>query len=238
VGRGRLFVGTSGFAYKEWVGDFYPPGTKSADFLSCYAERLPSVEINYSFQRLPSPAALAQWCERTPEDFVFALKAHRRITHMGRLDGVDETLRWFLDGVGALGSRLGPVLFQCPPTLRYRPELLDGFLAGLPPGRRYAMEFRHESWEVEEVRDRLAGAGVAWCVADTDERAASFIRTAPDFAYLRLRRTAYDEAALAGWGRTIGTALDNGTDVYAYLKHEESAAGARWAETLRSLAGG
>lgn len=231
-------MGTSGFAYKEWVGDFYPTGTRSADFLSRYAERLPSVEINYSFQRLPSPAALAQWCERTPEDFVFALKAHRRITHTARLDGVDESVRWFLDGIGALGTRLGPVLFQLPPTLGHRPELLDGFLALLPPERRFAMEFRHQSWEVEEVRDRLAGAGVAWCVADTDERAASFVRTAPDFAYLRLRRTAYDEETLAGWGKAIGTALDEGTDVYAYLKHEESAAGARWAEALRSLAGG
>jgi uncharacterized protein YecE (DUF72 family) len=235
VGRGRLFVGTSGFAYKEWVGDFYPPGTKSADYLACYAERLSSVEINYSFQRLPSPATLAQWCEHTPEGFVFSLKAHRRITHMARLNGVDEAVRSFLDGVAALGDRLGPVLFQCPPNLRYQPELLDSFLAALPPGRRYAMEFRHESWEVEEVRQRLAGAGVAWCVADTDEKAATFVRTAPTFAYMRLRRTAYDEESLAGWGKTIGTALEAGTDVYAYLKHEESAAGARWAEQLRSL---
>jgi uncharacterized protein YecE (DUF72 family) len=236
--RGRLYVGTSGFAYKEWVGEFYPPGTKSADFLSRYAERLPSVEINYSFQRLPSPDTLAQWCERTPEDFVFALKAHRRITHMARLNGVDESLRWFLDGVGPLGHRLGPVLFQCPPTLQYQPELLDGFLALLPPGGRYAMEFRHPSWESDEVRERLAGAGVAWCVADTDEQAATFIRTAPTFAYLRLRRTAYDDKALAAWGEAVGAALEEGTDVYAYLKHEDSAAGAHWAEALRSLSGG
>jgi uncharacterized protein YecE (DUF72 family) len=157
---------------------------------------------------------------------------------MRRLNGVGEALRSFLDEVSALGDRLGPVLFQCPPNLRYQPELLDSFLADLPPGRRYAMEFRHESWEAGEVRDRLAGAGVAWCVADTDERAATFVTTAPDFAYLRLRRTAYDEEALAGWGKTIDTALEAGTDVYAYLKHEESAAGARWAAELRSLAGG
>ena len=235
MGRGRLYVGTSGFAYKEWVGDFYPVGTKSADYLSRYAERLPSVEINYSFQRLPSPAALAQWVERTPEHFVFALKAHRRITHTARLGGAGESVRWFLDGVAALGPRLGPVLFQCPPTLRYSAELLDGFLGHLPAGRRYAMEFRHESWAVAEVRQRLAVAGVSWCVADTDEQAASFTRTAPDFAYLRLRRTDYSEKDLAGWGEAIGSALEEGTDVYAYLKHEDSAAGPRWAEALRSL---
>jgi uncharacterized protein YecE (DUF72 family) len=238
MGGGRLFVGTSGFAYKEWVGEFYPPGTKSADYLARYAERLPSVEINYTFQRLPTPATLAQWCERTPENFVFSLKAHRRITHMARLSGVEEGLRSFLDGVAPLGERLGPVLFQCPPTLSYRPEVLESFLAALPPGRRYAMEFRHQSWEMDDVRERLAASGVAWCVADTDERAAPFVITAPDFAYLRLRRTEYHEKALAGWGKTIATALEAGKDVYAYLKHEESAAGARWAQQLRSLAEG
>jgi uncharacterized protein YecE (DUF72 family) len=238
MGRGRLFVGTSGFAYKEWVGEFYPPGTKSVDYLARYAERLPSVEINYTFQRLPTPTTLAGWRDRTPENFVFSLKAHRRITHMSRLDGVEEGLRSFLDGVAALGQQMGPILFQCPPNLAYRPELLDSFLAVLPPGRRYAMEFRHDSWDVEDARHRLAGAGVAWCVADTDDKAAPFVTTAPDFAYLRLRRTHYDEKALAGWGRTIAAALAAGTDVYAYLKHEESAAGARWAQDLRSLAGG
>lgn len=232
-----MFVGTSGFAYKEWVGPFYPPGTKASGMLPHYAGEFNSVEVNYTFRRLPSASAVAGWAAQTPEDFVFALKANQRITHHARLSGVAEPLRLFLEAVTPLAGRLGPILFQCSPTLRYDPRVLDAFLIDLGRcgGGRYAMEFRHPSFDCDEVRQKLAGAEVALCVADTEETPARFVRTA-GFAYLRLRRGEYDEAAISRWAHTLGEALDEETDVYVYLKHEDSAAGPANAALLRALA--
>ena len=235
--RGRLYVGTSGFAYKEWIGPFYPPGTKSAAMLRHYAGELPSVEVNYTFRRLPAASTLTGWREQTPDGFVFAVKANQGITHHARLVDVDERLTRFLTAVEPLGDRLGAVLFQCPPNLPYDPDVLDAFLARLPAARRFAMEFRHPSFDSGEVREKLAGAGVAWCVADTEERPGTFVRTAPGFAYVRLRRGGYDEAGIATWAEPVGAALDDGADVYVYLKHEDSATGPRDAAALRQHVG-
>lgn len=240
MARGRLFVGTSGFAYREWVGPFYPPGTKSTRMLGYYAGEFRSVEVNYTFRRTPTPSTLAGWKAQTPEGFVFALKANQGITHFARLVDAGERLERFLQSVVPLGERLGPVLFQCPPNLPYDPDVLDGFLADLArlgAGRRYAMEFRHPSFDTDGVREKLAASGVAWCAADTEESPARFVRTASDFAYLRLRREGYEEKALAGWGEAIGEALEQGIDVYAYLKHEDSASGPRDAALLRATSG-
>ena len=238
--RGRLYTGTSGFAYKEWIGPFYPPGTKSAGMLAHYAGRFESVEINYTFRRLPAATTLANWRDQTPDGFVFALKANQGITHHARLVDVDERLSRFLEAIAPLGPRLGPILFQCPPNLRYDPDVLAAFLdrLGRAPGdRRFAMEFRHPSFDDDEVRGRLRDAGVAWCVADTEEAPATFVRTAPDFAYVRLRRGGYDEDGITRWAESIGTALADGADVYAYLKHEDSATGPRDAAALRARVG-
>lgn len=240
---GRLYVGTSGFAYPEWVGPFYPPGTRRAGMLRHYATRFPTVEVNYTFRRLPAPTTLAGWREQTPEGFAFGLKANQGITHHARLVDVDERLSRFLGAVAPLAERLGPILFQCPPNLRYDPGVLDAFLSRLSAaagngasGRlRFAMEFRHPSFDTDEVRGKLDGAGVAWCAADTEETPASFVRTAPAFAYLRLRRGGYDAAGLARWAEGIVPALAGGTDVYAYFKHEDSATGPRDAEALQAL---
>src|SRR5438105_7376672 len=143
---GRLYLGTSGFAYKEWKGPFYPSDLKDPDMLPFYATRFPSVEINYSFRRHPAEKTLTTWRERTPDGFLFALKAHQRITHTHRLKDADESLKYFLDGLGALGPRLGPILFQCPPSLKFDRERIEAFVGALPPGGRYAFEFRHDSW--------------------------------------------------------------------------------------------
>ena len=236
--RGRLLVGTSGFAYKEWVGPFYPAGTKAGGMLPYYAGVLPSVEINYTFRRAPTASMVEGWVATTPEGFSFACKAPMGVTHFARLAGplAEERLTTFLDVMALLGPRLGPILVQCPPNLRYDPAVLDGFLA-LLAGRpqRFAMEFRHQSFDTDEVRDKLAAAGVAWCVADTEERAGRFVLTAPGFAYLRLRRAGYDPAALARWAKAFGPALEAGADVYCYLKHEEAGGGALDAVALRSL---
>jgi len=145
--RGRLYAGTSGFAYKTWKPGFYPEKLKSKDMLRYYAERLPSVEINNTFYRMPSEKLLADWCAETPESFLFTLKGPQRITHMARLRDVGDPLAHFLKTARTLGPRLGCILFQCPPYLRYDAALLDAFLAELPEdGMRFAMEFRHPSW--------------------------------------------------------------------------------------------
>lgn len=214
---GTLYVGTSGFAYKDWKGSFYPSDLKDADMLSHYARRLSSVEINYTFRRLPEESTLTRWREQTPDEFRLALKASQRITHWARLAGADEAVSTFLDRAKVLGERLGPILFQCPPTLRYDGGLIEAFLAYLPPTFRYAMEFRHPSWE--EARHLLSEQGVAWCTAETDENEPGTFSPHP-FGYLRLRKDEYDDAELGAWARRIRTALDDGRDVYCYIKHE------------------
>ena len=247
MAAGRFFVGTSGFAYKEWVGPFYPPGTKGPDMLGYYAGRFRSVEVNYTFRRSPTASMLEGWSAAVgpgegADGFVFALKANQGITHFARLKDTGERLGRFLEAVAPLGPRLGPVLFQCPPNLKYDPDVLDGFLAdlaaaGSPVRPRYAMEFRHPSFDTAEVREKLAAAGVAVCVADTDAQPARFVRTG-DFAYVRLRGTGYDAETLEGWGTSFRSALEEGIDVYCYLKHEDSAAGPRDAAILKRMAEG
>ena len=231
-------MGTSGFAYKEWIGPFYPEGTKSAAMLGYYAGQFNSVEVNYTFRRNPTASMMEGWSKTTPEDFVFTLKANQGITHFARLKDTGERLGRFLEAVTPLGPRLGPILFQCPPNMKYDAGVLDGFLADLaaaPGSHRYAMEFRHPSFDTDEVRAKLGAARLALCVADTEDAPATFRRTG-DFAYVRLRGTGYDEKALEGWGASFRSALEEGVDVYAYLKHEDSATGPRDAAILKRIA--
>ena len=248
MGTGRFFVGTSGFAYKEWIGPFYPPGTKSAAMLGHYATVFNSVEINYTFRRSPTASMMDGWSKATDEGFVFALKANQGITHFARLKNTRERLGTFLEAVAPLGPRIGPVLFQCPPNMKYDPEVLDGFLADLAATageHRFVMEFRHPSFDNDEVREKLTVAGVALCVShspsgDTpeppgDELPAKFACTG-GFAYVRLRGTGYDEKTLENWGESFRSALADGTDVYCYLKHEESASGPSDAAILKRMA--
>jgi uncharacterized protein YecE (DUF72 family) len=243
MATGRLFVGTSGFAYKEWIGPFYPPGTKSAAMLGYYAGTFNSVEVNYTFRRSPTASMMDGWSKATDERFVFALKANQGITHFARLKNTGERLGTFLEAVAPLGPRLGPVLFQCPPNMKYDPEVLDGFLADLAAlnpnhlvgEHRFVMEFRHPSFDSDEVREKLGAAGVALCVSDTEEHPGRFAHTGR-FAYVRLRGTGYDEKTLEGWGASFRSALAEGTDVYCYLKHEESASGPSDAAILKRMA--
>ncbi len=234
---GTLFLGTSGFAYKEWKHDvFYPEGLKDREMLSYYASRFPSVEINYTFRRLPTEKTLSNWRDLTPEDFRFTLKANQRITHVRRLADADEDVRDFLERCRVLGDRLGAILYQCPPSLRYARGLIEAFVGYLPPRPRAAMEFRHPSWR--EARDLLLEQGVAWCVAETDEQDPG-----PDdlswepFGFLRLRKTGYADRELAAWAERIGPALEAGHDVFCYFKHEDEGASPRMAERLRGILG-
>lgn len=196
--------------------------------------------MNYTFNHLPTAKNIADWTAATPAGFVFALKASQRITHVDRLRHPADTLPLFWDRVAPLGARLGPVLFQTPPWLRRDPDLLAGFIAELPAGRRCAVEFRHPSWYTEDVYDILRSRGVALCHAD-GERAPSPLATAAvsaDFAYLRLRdRRGYDDRAVAVWAARCAELLAAGRDVYAYLRHDDDGsngvAAERLAERLR-----
>jgi uncharacterized protein YecE (DUF72 family) len=234
---GSFYLGTSGFSYDEWRhGVFYPEGLKNREMLSYYSSQLSSVEINYTFRRYPTEKSLTTWREQAKPGFVFTLKANQRITHFKRLEDTDDDVRAFLDVAKALGDRLGCVLFQCPPSLQYRRELIEAFVGYLPPPGagvpRFAMEFRHPSWT--EARDLLLSQGVAWCVAETDDEDPG-----PDdlswepAGYLRLRKTEYTDDELTAWAARIQPALAAGSDVFCYFKHEDEGASPKMAKRLR-----
>jgi uncharacterized protein YecE (DUF72 family) len=234
----RLRAGTSGYSYAPWRGPFYPPDLPPAEMLRFYASRFPTVEVNNTFYRMPTEELLARWAGQTPEGFVFVLKAPQRITHRMRLRDPGEALARFFGAAAALGPRLGPVLFQLPPTFRKDLERLRAFLAAVPPGRRVSLEFRHESWWDENVLLALREQGAALCLADVDEegRSAPLVATA-DWGYLRLRRAGYDEAALSAWARRVrGLPW---TEAFVFFKHEDEgrapALAARFAEVFTAL---
>lgn len=184
----KLLAGTSGYGFREWVGSFYPKGTKPVDYLGHYASVFRTVEINYTFRRFPNPALAAKWRDATPAGFRFAVKAHQSITHRARLADTETSVVDFVKALEPLGERLGPVLFQCPPWFRRNDDRLSRFLTGLPAGRRYALEFRHASWHCGTVRSlcREAGAALVAGVGYLDEEIRVPVTT--DFAYIRLRR--------------------------------------------------
>jgi uncharacterized protein YecE (DUF72 family) len=233
---GSLYLGTSGFSFDGWKhGVFYPEGLKNREMLSYYSSQLSSVEINYTFRRFPTEKSLTAWREEAQPGFVFTLKANQRITHFKRLKDADDDVRDFLDRAKTLGDRLGCVLFQCPPSLKYDQALIEAFVGYLPPAPpRIAMEFRHPSWS--EARDLLLSQGVAWCVAETDEHdpMPEDLRWEPP-GYLRLRTTEYADDELKGWAARIGEALDAGGDVYCYFKHEEDGFGPKMAKRLEGI---
>ncbi|MBI4514175.1 MAG: DUF72 domain-containing protein [Gemmatimonadetes bacterium] len=219
--NGTLRVGTSGYAYPQWKGAFYPRDLPASDFLRFYAERLSSVELNNTFYRFPAEALLDGWRASTPDGFCFAVKAHQKITHQGRLKGVEEFTRDFVERCTVLGQKLGPILFQLPPYLRRDDERLAGFLASSPRGFRYTVEFRHESWFDEPIFQRLREANVALCIAEMEEGAAPPRMATADFCYLRLRKEAYEPRELREWRAWIDEQLSGGRDIFAYLKHDE-----------------
>jgi uncharacterized protein YecE (DUF72 family) len=233
---GTFFAGTSGWAYAPWKGRFYPARIRPAEMLPWYATQFRSVEVNYTFRTVPPRETLAAWRDAVPERFVFALKAPQRITHFQRLSRSAATTKSFLRAVSALGERRGPVLFQCPPNFKADLPRLRRFLKSLPEDVPAAFEFRHESWAA--ARPLLAEHRRAWCEADDDERPVAAkdarLEDAP-FAYVRLRRESYSAADLRAWAKRFRAALASGRDVYCYLKHEDTAKGARWALELQRL---
>jgi uncharacterized protein YecE (DUF72 family) len=234
-----LYAGTSGFSYAEWKGSFYPEDLPASKFLAYYAERLPAVEINNTFYRMPKASMLEGWRDSVGDDFRFVLKVSQRITHRQRLVDCADSVRYLLDASSALGPKRGPFLVQLPPFLRKDAERLRAFLAEWPRDAPAAFEFRHASWFDEEVLGVLRDAGMALCVADTDdaaegagERASPVERTA-SWGYFRLRRQDYDDGALRTWCERI-RALEL-ESAYVFFKHEDEATGPRLARRFAEL---
>ncbi len=227
-------IGTSGYNYPEWRGSFYPEKFATSKMLAYYAARFSTVEINYTFYRMPNAKTIAGWDAETPAGFCFALKAPKRITHDARLKDVDEALRYFLDTARQLGPKLGPILFQLPPNFKKDLPRLDDLLARLPAGLRYAFEFRHSSWHADDLYEQLRRRNAALCIADSEKGTTPLEATA-DFGYLRLRDEGYSQADLSEWGRTVTRLGARWQDTFVYFKHEESGIGPALADRFRAL---
>lgn len=231
----RLFAGASGYSYKEWKGSFYPQDIRPDAMLAYYAERLPTVEINNSFYRMPTAAMLEHWAQATPSTFRFAIKAPRRITHQARLkaDEAADSVAFLYQNLAALGARRGPVLFQLPPFLKMDLPRLTEFLHLLPEGHQATFEFRNDSWFADEVYAALQSAGAALCLSEREDNAPPpLVETAP-WGYVRLRLETYSEADLRQWAERL--AATSWREIHVYFMHEPTAPA--YAQTLMRFAG-
>ncbi len=217
-----IYSGTSGYSFREWVGAFYPEKTPAGEYLRYYASKLTSVEINHTFRRFPRMEMIQSWADATPESFKFSFKMHQSVTHMSRLKNVSGSVRDFLDNLMPLGPRLGVVLFQLPPFFKQDLERLDSFLRDLPQGHRYAMEFRHESWNAPEVVSRLRDFGVALAAAEIEIGESPEIAVTAPFAYVRLRKTPpYSEEEIGRAGELAKRLSGEVREIYLYAKHDD-----------------
>jgi uncharacterized protein YecE (DUF72 family) len=230
----KIFIGTSGYGYKEWKGKFYPETISPKEMLRFYSERLTAVEINNTFYRMPKEDVLASWAEQVPGDFIFALKAPQVITHLKRLHDVSGETEYLFRTLSVLDRKLGPVLFQFPKSFHADRSRLKDFLALIPGNTSCAFEFRSPSWLEVEILDLLRGRGSSLCSADTDENPATeIIHTAP-WGYLRLRRSDYTDADLSQWLERI--LAQKWEKAFVFFKHEEEAKGPEMARRFREFA--
>ena len=233
----RLWVGTSGYSYKEWRGKFYPQRFPAKEMLRFYASRFAAVEINNSFYRLPKETVVRSWAEQVPAEFRFVLKAPRRITHSKRLKDAGAEVEGLFSVATALGSRLGAILFQLPPNFKKDVERLRTFLSFLPADRHVAFEFRDPSWLDEEVFAALRARNCALCLADTDEAEVCDLIITANWGYLRLRRQEYSGADLLRWKERI--CAQTWDHAYVFFKHEDEATGPKFAaEFLKARSSG
>ena len=226
-----IWVGTSGYNYPEWKGSFYPEKLPAAKMLPYYAERLATVEINYTFYRTPNKQILEGWDRATPERFRLTLKAPKRMTHDARLRDCAERLHFFLETAATLGPKLGALLFQLPPNFKIDLAVFDAFLEAFPPNVVAAFEFRNRSWLDEEVYARLKARNLALCVADS-EKLTTPVRITADYAYFRLRDEGYQPEDIKRWAQTVREQTAGCKDVYVYFKHEESGKGPEFARAF------
>jgi uncharacterized protein YecE (DUF72 family) len=216
----KLLAGTSGYAFKEWKGNFYPADLKDDGMLGFYAGKFPTVEINNTFYRLPKEHVLLDWASQVPEPFTFAIKASQRITHHARL-GPDSVgaVEFLMRNIGSLGRRLGPVLFQLPPNLKKDLERLRVFLDTLPLDGRFTIEFRHASWYDEDVFDVLRARDIALCITDQPEFVSPVVATAT-WGYARLHKPSYDASTLGGWATSLKA--QPWKEAWVFFKHDEA----------------
>ena len=229
-----MLAGASGYSFKEWKGNFYPEKIKPEEMLAYYAERLPTVEINNTFYRMPKTTVLESWAGSTPESFRFAIKASRRITHMARLkvEAVADSVDFLYRNLAALGPKRGAVLFQLPPFLKKDLPRLTEFLRLLPDGHRAAFEFRNDSWFADDVYETLKAAGASLCLSEREDNAPPpLVETAP-WGYIRLRLETYSDRDLQQWADTL--AATSWRDIYVYFMHEPTAPA--YARTLMGFA--
>ena len=236
----RTFVGTSGWSYTTWRPRFYPEGMKSKDFLAYYGTKFKTIEINYTFNHLPTEKNVAEWTGATPADFLIGLKASQLITHRAQLREPANTLPPFFERARLLGPKLGPVLFQTPPWVKRDDDRLAMFLAALPRDVRCGLEVRDPSWYVEPVYELLRTANVALVHAEGEGHPSPVdtIGVTADFAYVRLRaREGYLDPAVDAWAARLRAIRDGGKDVYAYFRHDDDGSNALSALRLRDALG-
>ena len=233
-----ILIGTSGYNYPEWKGSFYPADLPAAKMLPYYAGKFPTVEINYTFYRMPTPKLIAGWRAQVPPAFRFTLKAPKRITHDKRLRPaeVESALQGFLTAASELGPQMAALLFQLPPNFKKDAALLKDFLSLLPPKTVAAFEFRNPSWLDDEVYDALKARNIALCFADSESRETPLISTA-DYAYFRLRDEGYGDADIAKWAETARRLGETAKDVFVYFKHEDEGKGAAFGLQMMNLLG-
>jgi uncharacterized protein YecE (DUF72 family) len=224
----ELYCGTSGFSFKEWKGPFYPAKLPADEMLGYYAARLPTVEINNTFYRMPKPSMLEAWAAQVPETFRFAVKAPRRISHVKQLNDCGAEAALFFGAVASLGARLGAVLVQLPPHARVGVDKLVTFLKLVPAAVPVAFEFRHPSWQDAAVLKALEDRGAAWVTADNDGTVPPEIPATASWTYLRLRAPDYGDDALRHW-RALCAKFEQ---AFVYFKHEDGAAGPKFAERM------
>lgn len=226
-----IWVGTSGYNYPEWKGSFYPSDLPAAKMLPYYAARFPTVEINYTFYRMPTEKLVSGWAAQVPDSYRLTLKASRRITHDSRLKNTADLVQGFCRVASTLGPKLGALLFQLPPNLKKDLAVFDEFLDGLPPKVCAAFEFRHASWFDDDVLARLKARNLALCVSDSEKLSAPVEVTA-DYAYFRLRDEGYNPDDIKRWADTIADKTSACRDVYVYFKHEDEGKGPEFANLL------
>lgn len=227
----RVHVGTSGYNYPEWRGHFYPEDQPAKGMFAFYARHFHSVEINYTFYRMPTLKTTEAWREQAADGFMYALKAPKRITHEKRLLDCGDTLGFFCESARALGPHLGPLLFQLPPNYRCNVERLHAFLSLVPTDLKPAFEFRHDSWLTDEVYAVLREHGSALCIADFGDKTTPLEATAKH-GYFRLRDEGYSPADIEAWAARIAELGSRWDDAFVFFKHEDEGKGPEFARTF------
>ena len=236
----KIWIGTSGWHYPYWREVFYPPKMQPRDYMDYYLRFFRTVEVNNSFYRLPSPETFTAWGASVPDDFTFAVKGSRFITHMKKLKDPQQSLERFLHNVGFLENKLGPILFQLPPTWKLNYERLKDFVEALPTYHRYTFEFRHPSWYSEQVYELLQQHNIAFCIYELAMH-LSPIQLTTDFVYVRLHgpggkyQGSYSDSVLQEWADQAREWKEQGKDVYIYFDNDQNAYAAFNAQTLNSM---